>query len=44
MSDIVLQAQGLTVTSDHQSVADLVGGDLKAQIGTMTKVLPASQP
>lgn len=39
-----LQAQGLTVTSDHQSVADLVGGDLKAQIGTMTKVLPASQP
>jgi len=34
-----LQAQGLTITSDQQSVADLVGGDLKAQIGTMTKVL-----
>ena len=39
-----LQAQGLTVTSDQQSVADLVGGDLKAQIGTMTKVLPAAKP
>ena len=34
-----LQAAGLTVTSDQQSVADLVGGDLKAQIGAMTKVL-----
>jgi len=34
-----LQATGLTVTSDQQSVADLVGGDLKVQIGTMTKVL-----
>jgi hypothetical protein len=34
-----LQAAGFTVTSDQQSVADLVGGDLKAQIGTMTKVL-----
>ena len=34
-----LQATGLTVTSDQQSVADLVGADLKAQIGTMTKVL-----
>lgn len=34
-----LQATGLTVTSDQQSVADLVGGDLKAQIGTMSKVL-----
>ena len=34
-----LQATGLTVTSDQQSVADLVGGDLKAQIGTMTQVL-----
>ena len=39
-----LQAQGLTVTSDQQSVADLVGGDLRAQIGTMSKVLPATQP
>lgn len=34
-----LQAAGLTVTSDQQSVADLVGGDLRAQIGTMNKVL-----
>lgn len=37
-----LQAQGLTVTSDQQSVADLVGGDLRKQIGTMSKVLPAA--
>lgn len=34
-----LQAQGLTVTSDQQSVADLVGGDLRQQIGAMSKVL-----
>lgn len=34
-----LQAAGFTVTSDQQSVADLVGGDLRAQIGTMSKVL-----
>lgn len=39
-----LQAQGLTVTSDQQSVADLVGDDLRAQIGTMTKVLPTAKP
>ncbi|WP_310564747.1 DUF4405 domain-containing protein [Hydrogenophaga sp.] len=39
-----LQAQGLTVTSDQQSVADLVGGDLRKQIGTLSKVLPATQP
>ena len=39
-----LQAQGLTVTSDQQSVADLVGGDLRRQIGTMSKVLPQSNP
>lgn len=38
-----LQAAGFTVTSDQQSVADLVGGDLKAQIGTMTKVLAQPQ-
>lgn len=37
-----LQAQGLTVTSDQQSVADLVGPDLRQQIGTLTKVLPAA--
>jgi len=34
-----LQAQGLTVTSDQQSVADLVGSDLRQQIGAMSKVL-----
>lgn len=34
-----LQAQGLTVTSDQQSVADLVGGGLRQQIGAMSKVL-----
>ena len=39
-----LQAQGLTVTSDQQSVADLVGPDLRKQIGTITKVLPAAKP
>ena len=38
-----LQAQGLTVTSDQQSVADLVGTDLRKQIGTITKVLPAAK-
>lgn len=37
-----LQAQGLTVASDQQSVADLVGGDLRKQIGTMGKLLPAA--
>ncbi len=39
-----LQAAGVTVTSDQQSVADLVGPDLRAQIGTLSKVLPAAQP
>jgi hypothetical protein len=39
-----LQAQGLTVTSDQQSVADLVGSDLRKQIGTISKVLPAANP
>lgn len=38
-----LQAQGLTVTSDQQSVADLVGPDLRKQIGAITKVLPAAK-
>lgn len=38
-----LQAQGLTVTSDQQSVADLVGTDLRKQIGTISKVLPAAK-
>lgn len=36
-----LQAAGITVSSDEQSVADLVGSDLKTQIGTMTRVLQA---
>ena len=39
-----LLAQGLTVTSDQQSVADLVGGDLRKQIGTMGKILPQTKP
>jgi len=39
-----LQAAGVTVTSDQQSVADLVGPDLRAQIGTLTQVLPAAKP
>lgn len=39
-----LQAQGLTVTSDQQSVADLVGPDLRKQIGTISKVLPTAKP
>lgn len=38
-----LQAQGLTITSDQQSVADLVGPDLRKQIGTISKVLPAAK-
>lgn len=40
-----LQAQGLNVTSDQQSVADLVGSDLRQQIGVMSKALgSAPQP
>ena len=39
-----LQAAGYTVTSDQQSVADLVGGDLRKQIGTISAVLPATKP
>lgn len=38
-----LQAQGLKVTSDQQSVADLVGPDLRKQIGAISKVLPAAK-
>ena len=34
-----LQAAGYTVTSDQQSVADLVGQDLRKQVGTITQVL-----
>lgn len=37
-----LQAQGLTVTSDQQTVAELVGGDLRKQIGTISQVLPTA--
>ena len=39
-----LVAQGLAVTSDQQSVADLVGPDLRKQIGTLTHVLAATTP
>lgn len=39
-----LQAAGITVANDQQSVADLVGGDLRAQIGTMSKVLAQPKP
>lgn len=37
-----LQAQGLNVTSEQQLVADLVGNDLRQQIGALTPVLSAS--
>lgn len=37
-----LQAAGLTVTSQQQSVADLVGKDLRKQIGVLTQVLPGA--
>lgn len=41
---IRLEDAGLNPTADTQSVADLVGGELRAQIGTLGKVLkPASQ-
>ena len=36
-----LQAAGYAVTSDQQTVADLVGPDLRKQIGAMSKVLAA---
>ena len=39
-----LQAAGIAVTSDQQSIADLVGPDLRQQIGAMSKVLPAGKP
>lgn len=40
-----LLAAGYTVTSDQQSVADLAGGELRAQVGAITKVLaPRKQP
>ncbi|MDP3628797.1 MAG: DUF4405 domain-containing protein [Hydrogenophaga sp.] len=35
-----LQAAGFTATSDQQSVADLVGKDLRQQIGALSQVLP----
>ena len=34
-----LQAAGLTATSDSQSVADLVGGDLRKQVGALSQVV-----
>lgn len=39
-----LQAAGFSVTSDQQSVADLAGGDLRAQIAAMSKVLAPQRP
>jgi hypothetical protein len=39
-----LQAAGYTVTSDQQSVADLAGGELRAQIGAITKVMVPRKP
>lgn len=38
-----LQSAGIAVTSDQQSVADLVGTDLRKQIGVMSKVLPQAK-
>lgn len=38
-----LKAAGLTVTSEQQSVADLVGQDLRRQIGVLTQVLPGTK-
>lgn len=35
-----LQTAGFTATSDQQSVADLVGNDLRKQIGALGQVLP----
>ena len=35
-----LTAAGLTVANEQQSVADLVGPDLRQQIGALTRVLP----
>lgn len=41
---IRLEDAGLNPSADTQSVSDLVGGELRAQIGTLGKVLkPASQ-
>ncbi len=37
-----LHATGLNVTSDQQSVAELVGGDLRQQIGILNRVVPAA--
>jgi hypothetical protein len=39
-----LQDAGITVVSEQQSVAELVGGDLRAQIGAMSKVLVPTTP
>ena len=35
-----LTAAGLTVANEQQSVADLVGPDLRRQIGALSRVLP----
>ena len=39
-----LRAQGLVVSGEQQSVQDLVGTDLRRQIGVITRVLPAGRP
>jgi hypothetical protein len=40
-----LQSAGFTVTNDQQSLQDVVGPDLRAQIGAISKLLPAkAQP
>lgn len=37
-----LQAAGINASSEQQSVADLVGSDLRRQIGVLTQVLPGA--
>jgi len=39
-----LKAAGFTVTSEQQSVAELVGPDLRQQMGALTRVLPGAAP
>lgn len=46
-SDVIrarLQAAGYPVASDQQSVQSLVGGDLKTQVGTLSRILAATPP
>lgn len=39
-----LQAAGYPVSSDQQSVQSLVGGDLKTQVGTLSRILATPPP